>query len=59
MLGGIVSDPRIVWERVPLLLATQALYAGVLAAFVVPAVAALVGRLEPTDSGYELGRYER
>ena len=59
MLGGIVSDPRIVWERVPLLVGTEALYAAVLAAFVVPAVGALVGRLEPVESGYELGRYER
>lgn len=59
LLGGLVSDARIVWDRVPFLLATQALYAAVLAAFVVPGVGAMVRRLEPPDSGYEVGRYER
>jgi rod shape-determining protein MreD len=59
IVGGVVADPRIAWDRVPVLAVTQVLYAGVLAAFVVPLVALLVRRLEPTDSGYELGRYER
>ncbi len=59
MVGGVVADPRIVWERVPLLVGTQALYAAVLAAFVVPLVGALVRRLAPQDTGYELGRYDR
>lgn len=59
LLGGIVSDPRISWERVPLLVVTETLYAAVLAAFIVPAVGVLVRKLEPVDSGYELGRYDR
>jgi rod shape-determining protein MreD len=59
MLGGIVADPHVSWERVPVLVVTETLYAAVLAAFVVPAVGALVRRLEPQDTGYELGRYER
>lgn len=59
MVGGIVSDPRVDWARVPALTLTSALYAGVLAAFVVPGVGAMVRRLDPPDSGYELGRYDR
>lgn len=59
MIGGIVADPRIAWDRVPGLLLTQALYAVVLAAFVVPLVAVLVRRLEPVDLGYGPGHYER
>jgi rod shape-determining protein MreD len=57
-LGGIVSDPRVDWARVPMLALTSALYAAVLAAFVVPGVAAMVRRLEPPESGYGLGRVE-
>lgn len=59
MIGGIVADPHIAWERVPTLVVTQALYAAVLAAFVIPAVGVLVRRLEPQETGYELGRYDR
>lgn len=59
MIGGIVSDPRVDWARVPSLALTSGLYAGVLAAFVVPGVGAMVRRLDPPDTGYELGRYDR
>ncbi|HSN11631.1 MAG TPA: rod shape-determining protein MreD [Propionibacteriaceae bacterium] len=56
VVGGIVADPRISWDRVPGLLVTQILYAVVLAAFVVPAVSALWRRVEPPAPRYEVGR---
>lgn len=56
VVGGIVADPRVSWDRVPGLVLTQALYAVVLAAFVVPAVTALWRRVEPPAPRYEAGR---
>ena len=59
LLGGVVADPRISWDRLPGLVLTQALYACVLAAFIVPGIAALIRRVEPVAPRYEIGRYER
>lgn len=56
MVGGIVIDPRVTWDRMPLLLLTQAAYAAILAPFVVPGVAALWRRVDPPPPRYEAGR---
>jgi rod shape-determining protein MreD len=56
VVGTIVSDPRTSWERVGGLTLTQAAYAVVLAAFVVPAVGALWRRVDPPAPRYEVGR---
>ncbi len=56
LLGGLVGDPRVSWDRVPGLVLTQAAYAVVLAAFVVPGVAALWRRVDPPPPRYEAGR---
>jgi hypothetical protein len=56
MVGGIVLDPRVSWDRIPGLVLTQAAYAAVLAAFVVPGVGALWRRVEPPTPRYEVGR---
>jgi rod shape-determining protein MreD len=56
LVGGLVADPRISWDRVPGLVVTQVLYAVVLAAFVVPGVAALWRRVDPPAPRYEVGR---
>lgn len=56
LVGGIVIDPRVTWDRVPSLVLTQAAYAAVLAAFVLPAVSALWRRVDPPAPRYELGR---
>jgi rod shape-determining protein MreD len=56
LVGGLVGDPRISWDRVPGLVLTQAAYATVLAAFVVPAVTALWRRVDPPPPRYEVGR---
>jgi len=53
MVGGIVGDPRVSWDRVPMLLLTQAGYALVLAPFVVPVVGALWRRVDPPAPRYE------
>lgn len=56
LVGTIVSDPRTSWDRVAGLTLTQAAYALVLAAFVVPAVGALWRRVDPPAPRYEVGR---
>lgn len=56
LLGGLVADPRITWDRVPLLVLTEFAYSLVLAAFVVPAVSALWRRIDPPAPRYEVGR---
>jgi rod shape-determining protein MreD len=56
LVGGIVIDPRVTWDRMPGLLVTQAAYAAVLAPFVVPGVAALWRRVDPPPPRYETGR---
>jgi len=56
LIGGLVADPRISWDRVPGLLLTQTAYAVVLAAFVVPGVAWLWRRVDPPAPRYEVGR---
>jgi rod shape-determining protein MreD len=56
LMGGLVADPRIAWDRVPGLVLTQTAYALVLAAFVVPGVAALWRRVDPPAPRYEVGR---
>ena len=56
LLGGLVADPRISWDRVPGLVLTQTAYAVVLAAFVVPGVAWLWRRVDPPAPRYEVGR---
>ena len=56
MVGGIVIDPRVTWDRIPMLVLTQAAYAAVLAPFVVPGVAALWRRVDPPPPRYEVGR---
>jgi hypothetical protein len=56
LVGGVVADPRVSWERVPALLATQAAYALVLAPFVVPLVGALWRRVDPPAPRYDVAR---
>ncbi len=56
MVGGIVIDPRVTWDRVPVLVLTQAAYAAILAPFVVPSVGALWRRVDPPPPRYDLGR---
>ena len=56
LIGGLVADPRISWDRVPGLVLTQTAYAVVLAAFVVPGVAWLWRRVDPPAPRYEVGR---
>lgn len=56
MVGGIVIDPRVTWDRIPMLLLTQAAYAAILAPFVVPGVGALWRRVDPPPPRYEVGR---
>jgi rod shape-determining protein MreD len=52
LVGGVVGDPRVSWERFPGLLLTQALYALALAPFVVPLVGALWKRVDPPPPRY-------
>ena len=47
LMLGLVGDPRVVWPEVPWLLVTESLWAVLLAAFVIPFVAAVDRRLEP------------
>jgi rod shape-determining protein MreD len=57
LVGGVVGDPRVAWDRVLGLMLTQAAYAVVLAAFVVPLVGALWRRVAPPATPrYDLGR---
>ncbi|MBI1378639.1 MAG: rod shape-determining protein MreD [Frankiales bacterium] len=53
VVGGVVGDPRVSWDRVPGLVLTQLGYALVLAAFVVPLVTALWRRVDPPQTRYE------
>jgi rod shape-determining protein MreD len=46
-LGGLLGEDRVAWEEVPGLALTGALYAAILASFVVPLITSLVGRTEP------------
>ena len=59
VFGSIVGNSAADWNRLPLFIVTAALYAGVVAAFLVPAVGALVLRLEPNEQSYQVGRYDR
>jgi rod shape-determining protein MreD len=59
IFGSIVGDNATDWNQLPLLIITAALYAVVMAAFVVPAIGALVRRLEPNEQSYQVGRYDR
>jgi rod shape-determining protein MreD len=54
LVGGVVGDPRVAWDRLPGLLLTQFLYALVLAAFVIPLVAALWRRVDPPAPRYDV-----
>jgi rod shape-determining protein MreD len=56
LIGGLVADPRISWDRVPQLVLTQLAYSLVLAAFVVPAVFWLWRRVDPPAPRYDIGR---
>ncbi len=56
LVGGLVADPRVPWDRIPGLLLTQVAYALVLAAFVVPLVGALWRRVDPPAPRYDVGR---
>ena len=56
VVGGLVGDPRISWDRVPGLMLTQLAYSLVVAAFVVPLVTVLWRRVDPPTSRYELSR---
>ena len=52
-VGTVVGDPRIAWDRIPLLVVTEMGYALVLAAAIVPAVAWLWRLIDPPKSSYE------
>jgi rod shape-determining protein MreD len=56
LVGGVVADPRVSWERMPALVATQTAYALVLAPFVVPLVGALWRRVDPPAPRYDVAR---
>jgi len=45
VLGGLLGDDGVVWDDVPLLVVTEAFYAGFLAVFVIPLVRAVDRRL--------------
>jgi hypothetical protein len=47
ILGGLLGDPRILWEQVPSLVATTALYSAILALPLVPLVRAVSRRIVP------------
>lgn len=46
-LGGLLGDPRVLWERVPSMTVAAAVYAGVLALLIVPAVRGISRRVVP------------
>ncbi len=56
LVGGVVTDPRVSWDRVPGLVLTQVAYAVVLAAFVVPLVGWLWRRVDPPAPRYDMAR---
>jgi rod shape-determining protein MreD len=55
-VGMLVGDDRVAWDRVLPLVATQMLYALVLAAFVVPFVGWLWRRVDPPAPRYDVAR---
>ena len=56
LVGGVVTDPRVSWDRVPGLVLTQIAYAVVLAAFVVPLVGWLWRLVDPPAPRYDVVR---
>jgi rod shape-determining protein MreD len=56
LVGGVVADPRVAWDRVPGLVLTQVGYALVLAAFVVPLVGRLWRLVDPPAPRYDVAR---
>jgi rod shape-determining protein MreD len=56
LVGTVVGYDRVAWDRVPLMLGTQIVYALVLAAFVVPLVTWLWRRVTPSGPRYDLVR---
>ena len=56
LVGGVVTDPRVAWDRVPGLVLTQIAYAVVLAAFVVPLVGWLWRLVDPPAPRYDMVR---
>jgi len=56
LVGGVVADPRVSWERVPGLLLTQVGYAVVLAPFVLALITWLWRKVDPPPPRYDVGR---
>lgn len=56
LVGGVVADPRVSWERVPGLTLTQVAYAALLAPFVLPLVTWLWRKVDPPPPRYDMGR---
>ena len=56
LVGGVVTDPRVSWDRVPGLVLSQVAYAVVLAAFVVPLVGRLWRLVDPPAPRYDVVR---
>jgi rod shape-determining protein MreD len=56
LVGGVVADPRVSWERVPGLLLTQVAYAVVLAPFVLALITWLWRKVDPPPPRYDVGR---
>ncbi|MGD9956199.1 MAG: rod shape-determining protein MreD [Candidatus Nanopelagicales bacterium] len=56
LVGGVVADPRVSWERVPGLLFTQVAYAVVLAPFVLALITWLWRKVDPPPPRYDVGR---
>ena len=56
LVGTVVGYDRVAWDRVPLLVLTQVVYALVLAAFVVPLVTWLWRKVTPSGPRYDLVR---
>lgn len=56
LVGGVVADPRVSWDRVPGLLLTQVAYAVVLAPFVLALVTWLWRKVDPPPPRYDVGR---
>ena len=55
-VAGIVGDPHVSWDRVPVVVVTELVYSMLLAAFVVPAVAWLWIRVAPPTTRYDTVR---
>lgn len=56
LVGGVVADPRVAWDRVPGLLLTQVAYAVVLAPFVLALITWLWRKVDPPPPRYDVGR---